>query len=67
MEAFNLKSSYGAEPFIFDENNEPVLINKPVFSQWIDDVLKNMPYRLIPTCEYADTLTVERERKENET
>lgn len=65
MEAFNLKSSYGAEPFNFDENNEPVSINEPVFSQWIDDVLKNMRYRLILPCEYADeladgTLTVER-------
>lgn len=60
MEAFNLKSSYGAEPFIFDENSNPVSINEPVFSQWIDDVLKNMRYRLTPTCEYADTLTVER-------
>ena len=65
MEAFNLKSSYGAEPFIFDENSKPVSINEPVFSQWIDDVLKNMRYRLILPYEYANeladsTLTVER-------
>ena len=65
MEAFNLKNSYGAEPFIFNENSKPVSINEPVFSQWIDDILKNMRYRLILPCEYADkfadgTLTVER-------
>lgn len=68
MEAFDLKSDYGAEPFIFDENSKPVSINEPVFSQWIDDVLKNMRYRLILPCEYADeladgTLTVEKDER----
>lgn len=44
IEAFDFRESYGAEPFFFTEDNRVQAVNKPVFKEWVEDLIKIKVY-----------------------
>lgn len=48
LEVFDMKQDYGDEPFKFHDEKSatPVAINEPYFSEYLNDIIKNMRYRV---------------------
>ena len=57
LEAFDMKQDYGDEPFKFNkESAMPVAVNEPYFSEYLNDIIKNMRYRVEVFYEYQKHL-----------
>ena len=46
VESYDFRDSYGEEPFFFTEDNHVKAVNKPVFKEWVEDLIEIKRYCL---------------------